>query len=71
MPYEDLGVFVDAGMVNVIYGSPAGLSATGNQGWHQNVSDVNDIAEGDDRFGWSLAAGGMRYPLFVPEVLKQ
>lgn len=71
VPYEHLGVFVDAGMVNVICGSPAGLSVAGNQGWHQNVSHVNDTAEGDDRFGFSLAAGGMRYPLFVPEVLKQ
>jgi FG-GAP repeat protein len=57
--YEDVGSIVDAGAVNVVYGSTAGLSATApdDQFWHQNSSGVRDAAEAGDDFGWSLAAG--------------
>jgi hypothetical protein len=46
-----------AGKVNVLYGGAGGLSATGNQAWHQNSAGVLGVAERRDRFGWSLAAG--------------
>jgi hypothetical protein len=36
VPGEDVGTIVDAGAVNVLYGSPSGLTAAGNQLWHQN-----------------------------------
>lgn len=55
-----LGVDVtktDAGMVNVIYGSPEGLIATGDQGWHQNRPSIVGAVENFDHFGWSLASG--------------
>src|SRR5688572_17250544 len=65
--YDDLAIGVDgetlgsahAGAVNVLYGSPAGLSATAvpNQFWHQDSADVEDVAEYRDFFGSSLAAG--------------
>ena len=57
VPYEDLGSIRDAGAVTVIYGSPGGLIAAGNQTWHQDSPGIEDHAEGDDRFGSSLAAG--------------
>jgi hypothetical protein len=56
-PYEDVGTVADAGAVNVLYGNAAGLSAAGNQLWHQNVGGVEDSAEPADRFGSALAAG--------------
>ena len=57
VPREDAGSVADAGAVNVIYGSPAGLTATGSQLWDQNSVDVEDVAETDDWFGSALSAG--------------
>jgi hypothetical protein len=54
---EDVGTVVDAGAVNVLFGSTAGLTATRNQIWHQDVADVIDRAESGDRFGSALAVG--------------
>jgi hypothetical protein len=62
---EDLGSTVDAGAVNVIYGSSTGLSAGGagdgtgraDQLLHQNSPGVEGAGEQDDNFGFSLAAG--------------
>jgi hypothetical protein len=56
-PGEDIGTVVDAGAVNVLFGSTAGLTATRNQIWHQDVADVIDRAESGDRFGSALAVG--------------
>lgn len=57
VPFEDISGFADAGAVNVIYGTAAGLSSVGNQFWHQDSADVPDQAEADDNFGISLTAG--------------
>ena len=65
VPYDDLpgirgqGWVYDAGAVNVIYGSYAGLSATmyADQYWHQNVAGVEDTAEAADNFGYAVAVG--------------
>ena len=54
---EDLGSIVDAGAVQVLYGSSKGLSATSpiaNQFWTQDSTNVNDVAEEFDHFGWPL-----------------
>ncbi len=59
VPGEDLEAAADAGVVNVIYGTSAGLDATGNQRWSQNSSGVLDDAEAGDGFGSALAAGDM------------
>ena len=48
---------VDAGAVNVLYGSNAGLTAAGNELWHQDVVGVEGVAEAGDRFGAALASG--------------
>lgn len=66
--YDDLGVGVPqddgsipgkAGAVNVIYGSPTGLSGNfvPNQYFTQNSPNVNEAEADSDRFGNSLAAG--------------
>ncbi len=56
VPGEDLGLKVDAGSVNVLYGTRGGLRVTDNQSWSQK-GRVNGVAERGDRFGASLAAG--------------
>jgi hypothetical protein len=57
VPFEDLGGKSDVGVVHVIYGSPTGLTATGDQLWHQDSSGIADGGEEGDRFGTSLTAG--------------
>jgi hypothetical protein len=53
-PYEEVGLpeVRDAGAEDVLYGSAAGLSATGHQ-----ILDGGNGAEGDDRFGFALTGG--------------
>lgn len=67
--YSDLAIGVpgeavsgknNAGAVNVIYGSAAGLSATAakpDQIWTQDSNGINDSAEGGDSLGWAVATG--------------
>jgi hypothetical protein len=50
-PYEDVGDKVDAGAVNLIYGTKSGLKGDDGQLWHQDVSGIEGDAEVDDRFG--------------------
>jgi FG-GAP repeat len=60
VPGEDIGSATDAGAVNVIYGSGAGLYALltpSNQFWTQSTTDVNDVPETFDGFGSSLSSG--------------
>ncbi len=54
---ESVGSVSSAGAVNVLYGGASGLSADGDQLWHQNTPGVLDTAEDDDEFGFALAAG--------------
>jgi nucleoside phosphorylase len=54
--FEALGTTLNTGAVNVIYGSSTGLTASGNQFWHQNSSGILDAAEQSDQFGYALAA---------------
>jgi hypothetical protein len=65
IPNEDLGVLVDAGAVQVLYGAPLSLSANGNQFWTQNSSGVEDVAEADDHFGTSSATGDFNGDGFI------
>jgi len=48
---------VDAGAVNIIYGSSSGLTAKNNQIIYLKGDNVYDIPEKWDHFGWSLATG--------------
>ncbi len=59
LPCEDVGSVVAAGAVNVLYGTASGLSASGNQLWHQDSAGVLDAAEAYDFFGEALAAGDL------------
>lgn len=59
VPNEDIGDIQDAGAVNVIYGSPFGLSATfvPDQMFHQNSPGIEGEAEAFDGFGFVVATG--------------
>ena len=61
-PGEDVSGMVDAGAVNVIYGSTTGLHAATADGqadqiWHQGIAGVRRALEAGDRFGSTLVAG--------------
>lgn len=56
IPHENLGSVRDAGAVQVLYGSAAGLTAR-DQVWHQGKPGVLGKSERDDYFGYALAAG--------------
>ena len=46
-----------AGVVQVLYGSPSGLTATGSQLWSQDSPGIAGAAEPSDELGFVLAAG--------------
>jgi len=54
--YDDPGGVKDAGVVNVLYGTSAGLGAGHAQLWKQDMPDVPDPVESPDHFGSCLAA---------------
>ena len=57
VPGEDIGDVTDAGAVNVLYGSAAGLTAGGDQLWHQDEVGIRGVAEASDQFGFALDCG--------------
>jgi hypothetical protein len=54
---EDLGSIMDAGGVEVVYGSPDGLTDAANQFWTQDSPDILDQAELRDRWARTLVMG--------------
>ena len=57
VPTENLGSATDAGAVHVLHGASGGLTASGSQFWHQDVTDIIGVANSGDLFGSALAAG--------------
>jgi FG-GAP-like repeat/FG-GAP repeat len=55
--FEDVGAIVDAGAVNVLYGTASGLTGSGSQLFTQDSPGVGSSAEREDNFGSTLAAG--------------
>jgi hypothetical protein len=52
------GLEYNAGAVHILYSwSPAGLSAAGDQVFHQEVGTIHSVAETSDFFGSELASG--------------
>ncbi len=54
VPFEDIGPKVDAGQVDIIYGSPTGLPVSSTGGW--TALDLGLSNQTVANFGWSLAA---------------
>jgi hypothetical protein len=58
VPFEDKnGSVSDIGAVNVINGTPTGLTAAGSQFWHQDSTGIADTEEAGDQVGFALATG--------------
>ena len=59
VPFEDEGASTDSGAINVIYGSPSGLSATvtPDQYIHPDSAGIEGVAETGDEFATTLATG--------------
>jgi hypothetical protein len=58
-PGESVGSSNDAGALNVLYGSRAGLRATGGQLFTQDTLGIGDGSEFGDEFATSLAAANL------------
>ena len=56
-PGDKVGTVADAGSVQILYGSAAGLTSTGRLLLHENSSGVAGASEQGDHFGASVAAG--------------
>ncbi|MCP3975414.1 MAG: hypothetical protein GY720_13100 [bacterium] len=56
-PGDVVGSASGAGQIHVIYGSRTGLTAEGNNRFHQDTVGVADIAARNDGFGSTVAAG--------------
>jgi hypothetical protein len=56
-PGESVGTVPSAGSVQILYGSPGGLSTVGSQLFTQDSPGVASTAEVADQFGYALAAG--------------
>jgi hypothetical protein len=61
IPGEDIDGLIDAGAVQVLFGSPNGLIAAGNQIWWQGTPGMLGQAEADDQFGKVLAVGKFNF----------
>src|SRR3954452_10794354 len=57
IPDEAVNGHVQAGAVEVLYGSLTGVRTAGAQAWTQSSSGVADTPEDNDRFGDALATG--------------
>jgi hypothetical protein len=56
-PLATAGTGLEAGTVNVIYGSSSGLALAGNRQWHQDADGIDGVSEREDHFGFALAVG--------------
>ncbi|WP_375423436.1 FG-GAP repeat protein [uncultured Friedmanniella sp.] len=59
VPYEDVGSAKDAGAVQILRGSPSGITISGDQLLTQNTAGAGDKSERGDRFGAALAIGNL------------
>jgi hypothetical protein len=55
VPLEDRDGKVDVGVVNVVYGSPSGLTTEGNQAWDEDATQTGGFGSRGDEFGNALA----------------
>jgi hypothetical protein len=56
-PFEDVGAVNSAGLIQMLRGSAAGVTATGNLLFHQDTLGIADAAEAGDLFGYRLRVG--------------
>ncbi len=70
VPQEDINAdgINDAGAINVIYGSLAGLTTLNNQIFIQGDNGILGLAEDSDRFGDTFTSGDVNYD-FYPDLI--
>lgn len=54
---EDVGSVEDAGAINIVFGSPAGLTSAGNRFLSQDTPNMPDAAEAGDACGTTVGVG--------------
>jgi hypothetical protein len=64
VPNEDVGAYIDAGAVSVLYGSSSKLRMNGDQVWHQDSSGINGACSDGDAFGTALVVGNFNGDAF-------
>jgi hypothetical protein len=57
VPFQDVSGNDGAGAVHAIYGSAAGLSASGDQVFHRDTTNIADVPGAFDFLGYALASG--------------
>ena len=55
-PDDSILADAEAGAINVLYGSAAGLASMGNQEWDQDSAGVPGTTDAEDHFGSALPA---------------
>ncbi len=72
VPYESIGSINNAGMIHIFYGDSWGIPTNPRyQNFHQDKGLIENSAEADDRFGWSLAVMQMKGGFtFLPLAIK-
>ncbi|HKD96894.1 MAG TPA: FG-GAP repeat protein [Micromonosporaceae bacterium] len=60
-PFEDIGTTSNAGTIDLLPGSAAGITATGSTAFDESTSGVPDDPETNDEFGYALAAGDITH----------
>jgi len=59
VPGEVVNGRESAGAIHVIYGSASGLTGTGDEVFHQNITGMKDTPEVNDNFGYALAVANL------------
>ncbi|MES2644834.1 MAG: M57 family metalloprotease [Myxococcota bacterium] len=65
VPGESVGTIGNSGGINVMYGTASGISVTGDEIWHQDVTGVPDAAGAGDDFGAAVAVGDFNRDYFM------
>lgn len=60
-PGESIGSTSGAGLVQILYGSASGLTATGSQTFNQGTGGIQGTAGANDGFGSALAVGDFNH----------
>lgn len=57
VPFEDVSGKIDAGAINVLYGTFGGIRDVKNQFWHQDKFGILEDCNPNDQFGFAIAVG--------------
>jgi hypothetical protein len=60
VPFETIGSILEAGALNILFGSGAGLTTAGSQLFTQDTAGMSGTAEEFDLLGWALAVADVQ-----------